>query len=129
MTSVTYYEQHAEAERAKARAYYAANRAVCAAKQRARYHADVELGQQRARESQARRKARNKEVVDAFKSFPCHYCGGTFPSRVMDCHHVSGQKTARITQMVHKGVPVERLLVELDKCVPACANCHRGEHA
>ena len=75
-----------------------------------------------------------REQADAmlaeFKARPCADCGNTFPACCMDAHHVDPRDKAR---QLRRGASLATmhsvmLQVELTKCVPLCANCHRIRH-
>lgn len=43
-------------------------------------------------------------------------------------HINRSEKTDSISQMARRGVAIERLLVEMEKCDVVCANCHAIRH-
>lgn len=74
-------------------------------------------------------RGRVRELVIAFKVLhPCSICG---ESRIpcLDFHHVKGKKEACISTMVSDKVSLEKIRIEMDKCIVVCANCHRMIHA
>lgn len=65
-----------------------------------------------------------RELVIAAKARPCTDCGGSFPYWVMDLDHVPerGEKAFNLSD---PGRSAEEVQLELAKCDPVCANCHR----
>lgn len=69
----------------------------------------------------------NKEsLLNAFKSNGCVACGEPFYG-CLDAHHMRDKRYS-ISELMRHGT-IEMLEVELAKCVPLCANCHRKHHA
>lgn len=98
-----------EKQRAKSRAWHAANREYVRTKNRARL-------------------AERCAIIDAAKSGPCQDCGrDDLPPYCKDFHH-------RDPALKHKEVrlmathSMERLLAEIAKCDVLCAICHRIRH-
>lgn len=59
------------------------------------------------------------------KTVPCFDCKKTYPYYVMDFdHRDAGEKLFEISQHP-KGVTLEDIKSEIDKCDVVCANCHR----
>lgn len=58
----------------------------------------------------------------------CHFCGEK-NSICLDFHHANGEKEFDIGSKQARSSGIERLRVEMDKCVVVCANCHRKVHA
>ena len=49
---------------------------------------------------------------------------------VFDFHHVKRKtKSYTISEMIGSNMSLNRLKVELDKCIMLCSNCHRKEEA
>ncbi len=66
-----------------------------------------------------------KDLIVAYKSVPCHDCGGKFKPHVMDFDHVDGtKKKFNISANVLKQT-MESILEEIAKCDVVCSNCHR----
>lgn len=66
-----------------------------------------------------------RRLVRERKSRPCLDCGISYPYYVMDLDHRDGTvKVESVGNMVGKG-RVKQFLVEIEKCDPVCANCHR----
>lgn len=57
----------------------------------------------------------------------CQQCGETDPV-CLQFHHVDGEKTAGVGEMIAYSYPVGDVLDEIDRCTVLCANCHRTEH-
>ena len=75
-----------------------------------------------------------REQADAllaeFKARPCTDCGNTFPACCMDAHHLDPRDKAIEIRRGASMATIHPVLlqVELTKCVPLCANCHRIRH-
>lgn len=69
-----------------------------------------------------RRKATHDFIDEYKKNNPC-LCGEGDP-RCLDFHHVSG-KIFNIGDAVRHGLSIEKIVLEIKKCVVMCANCHR----
>lgn len=73
-----------------------------------------------------RRRERKQRAID-YLGGKCAVCGYDRCSGAMDFHHISPSekdpKVKRITRWSW-----EKVVVELDKCVLLCANCHREVH-
>ena len=68
---------------------------------------------------------RNKLYVNKYlENKTCVDCG-TSDIRVLEFDHVRGVKIGSIAHSVHRVWPVERLLLEIEKCEIRCCNCHR----
>lgn len=61
------------------------------------------------------------------KNFKCSDCPEDHPACI-DFHHVKSDKIENISTLVVE-CNREKLLAEIDKCIPLCANCHRKRHA
>lgn len=73
-----------------------------------------------------RRKKLKLELVD-YKGGKCEACGYDRCIEALEFHHTDpAEKDFAITAGVVIGL--EKLKVEVDKCVLLCANCHREEH-
>lgn len=68
---------------------------------------------------------RNQIIANAFKDVPCADCGKQYPPCVMDFDHADSIKVDGVAKMIHKAVPIEKLVEEILKCDVVCANCHR----
>lgn len=54
---------------------------------------------------------------------PCIDCGETDPV-VLEFDHIS-EKTIAVSHMNQIGADIDKVQMEIDKCVVRCANCHR----
>lgn len=79
----------------------------------------------------SRIKSRRSEVINlAFKNASCILCGYDRCSNAIEFHHVYPEtKKHNPGDMLKKNFNESRILDELKKCVPLCANCHRELHA
>lgn len=69
---------------------------------------------------------RGKKFIDSHKK-PCVICGES-DLIVIDFHHMhTTQKEYTISKMC--GMALEKIALEINKCVCLCANCHRKVHA
>ncbi len=88
---------------------------------------------QNAEYVKARKEARLAEIKEWFvkyKSlFQCQRCGESDPV-TLDFHHRDpNAKEISLTQAVHNGWSIKRILQEAAKCDILCANCHKRLHA
>ena len=70
-----------------------------------------------------------REWLEEYKShLRCQQCGESrLPT--LDFHHRNPvEKDRAITEAIHRGWSVERILQEIEKCDVLCANCHRKLH-
>jgi hypothetical protein len=58
----------------------------------------------------------------------CVDCSESDPV-ALDFDHGNGLKSRNISEMIHAGVSLENLKLEMEKCVVRCANCHRKKTA
>lgn len=76
---------------------------------------------------QRKRRAEKKAKAVAYKGGKCMLCGYSKSLAALDFHHTDpAQKDADFTQM--KNWLWDRIVVEIDKCILVCANCHREIH-
>ena len=75
-------------------------------------------------QAHAEHRDRLRAVVNEAKSRPCVDCGEEYPYWVMDLDHSRGEKSMGINAAIGR-LSLQDLLVELAKCDPVCANCHR----
>jgi hypothetical protein len=65
--------------------------------------------------------------IDAYKSERgCAFCGEHDPT-CLDFHH-TGDKEHTISHMAYKCFSIEDIMIEIEKCIVVCANCHRKLH-
>ncbi len=77
-----------------------------------------------------------KKSIDTLREFILSYlkintcidCPESDPV-CLDFDHVSGVKTRNIAVLIHAGVSLQNLKLEMEKCVVRCANCHRRKTA
>lgn len=70
---------------------------------------------------------KNKEIVLQAKEKGCQKCGEK-RHYVIDMHHIDpSQKDEEVCKIL-RCCSYERLLQELQKCIPLCSNCHREFH-
>ena len=82
---------------------------------------------EQARRSRKRAIARNRLFIEDHKiKNPCP-CGETEPC-ALSYHHENDDKSGNISDMVNKGYSIKRLLLEIDKCIVLCLNCHSKLH-
>lgn len=60
------------------------------------------------------------------ENFECSRCSEDHPACLV--FHHEGEKELEISHMVSQGFSKDRILQEIDNCVPLCANCHHKEH-
>lgn len=79
--------------------------------------------------SKKKRQLELRELVNEIKKrLKCINCGNT-DYRVMDFHHENkNDKTTEVATMVRRGTAKNKILKEIEKCIPLCANCHRIKH-
>lgn len=87
------------------------------------YYKNKEYEIQRTKE---RRKGIKQWYLDIKAELGCSQCEESHPACI-DFHHI-GEKDEGISRMVARGVSKERVLEEMEQCIPLCANCHRKEH-
>ena len=76
----------------------------------------------------AKAKQEMREWYNQLRStLTCSHCPET-DSCCIDFHHVS-EKDFGLYDAVNAGFSKNRILKEIAKCVPLCANCHRKLHA
>ena len=74
--------------------------------------------------SKSSREKRKKIISDYKESHPCIDCNTYYPHYVMDLDHVSGEKIAKVSDMVRTH-SLNKIWEEINKCELVCANCHR----
>ncbi len=80
-----------------------------------------------SQKSRKRAVKRNRKYVEAYKlDRPCP-CGETEPY-CLSFHHMNGDKTGNISDMVNRGYGLTRIQKEIDKCDVLCLNCHAKLH-
>ena len=70
---------------------------------------------------------KKKEFIDNYKlSKGCSVCGYNKCARALDFHH-NGDKEFNISQT--REISLDRIKIEMDKCIILCANCHSLCHS
>lgn len=59
------------------------------------------------------------------KNEPCTDCKNSFPFYVMDLDHRPGEIKLAVVNKMPGRFGLSRILEEIAKCDPVCANCHR----
>lgn len=72
-----------------------------------------------------RRRQTVMEYVENWKDQPCADCGHTYPPKVMDAHHLEEEAKEEIISRLQRSTTLPKVIRELAKCIPLCANCHR----
>ena len=81
------------------------------------------------RDSQKKSRQTLKQfVLDYLSTHTCVDCPETDPI-VLDFDHITNDKTKNISEMIHSGVSIDTLKLEITKCEVRCANCHRRKTA
>lgn len=95
--------------------------------QKAYYHRNRDYHRKRVKE----RKAQIRYKWAQYKSqVACDVCGFKGDPDVIDFHHIDANtKEFAISDMVANGYSWKRIMEEVDKCRPLCANHHRMETA
>jgi hypothetical protein len=70
------------------------------------------------------KKKKLRLLVDGLKNIPCAECGKSYPSYVMEFHHINGDKAGTIAEMINN-TNSKAVLDEIAKTEVLCINCHR----
>lgn len=82
-----------------------------------------------SRNLQNRRKRQRWFQEEVMKNVVCMLCSEDC-SACIDWHHKDpSKKDFAISQLIKRTTKKDRILEEIKKCVPVCANCHRKVHA
>ena len=68
---------------------------------------------------------RRKQIVEDAKKYPCIICNKDFNPVVMDLIHVDPSPKLYSLSKLFTCASYTRLMEEIDKCAPICANCNR----
>jgi hypothetical protein len=74
-----------------------------------------------------RKEMLKKWLVDYKKTQKCEWCGNN-DHRVLEFHHANNDKEFTVSDGLTRAYGPERMLKEIKKCTPLCANCHRAHH-
>ena len=72
-------------------------------------------------------KEKNLFIVNKAKERGCQKCGEKRPY-LMEFHHRNPDEKANTIAHMIKSSSQEKLILELNKCIVLCANCHREFH-
>lgn len=79
---------------------------------------------------QAELKRRNRDTLWHYKAQQgCVDCGETDPIVLEFDHRDPASKERDISAMLHRGMKLDRIMIEVAKCNVMCANCHRRKTA
>ena len=93
---------------------------------RGHYRRNKELYKARAKAHTKKIRAQTMVAVRELKDVPCADCGESYPYYVMDFDHKENEiKVINISTAVGRGWPLDRVMMEIEKCDVVCANCHR----
>ena len=98
----------------------------CKIAERIRYYKDNKPAHAKYRSGQ--REKRLKRFFDFAKRLACRDCGLVDPI-VLEFDHVRGKKIASVGDLVSGWCSWEKVVREVAKCDPVCANCHRRRTA
>ena len=76
------------------------------------------------RKNQNYRELAREYIRDYLSKHPCTICGETDP-RVLEFHHVRGEKSIEVSRLIGRGASLDALKAEIEKTEVVCANCHR----
>lgn len=75
------------------------------------------------------RQRRIRDQVQDYKlSVGCAVCGYNKCARALQFHHTADDKENCVARMTGSGNSFEKILVEIEKCICVCANCHAEIH-
>jgi hypothetical protein len=79
--------------------------------------------------SKAREKRRKKSslFITKSKGRGCAICGYNICPEALEFHHVNGDKDRIIARL--RDSNIEKIKIEMAKCIVICANCHRELHS
>lgn len=115
-------KRNPEKERQRGKEYYQKNKARVIERTKQWAKDNPEKRREIVREMRNRR---YQEFLKLKESLSCIICGESDPACI-DFHHLDeNQKEYQISDLV---MSREKMVEELKKCVPICANCHRKIH-
>lgn len=68
-------------------------------------------------------------VADIKEKYGCVSCKNEFDSNALDCHHVDPNEKDNLVSYLAQCKSKKKLIMELEKCIVLCANCHRKVHS
>lgn len=85
------------------------------------YKLNSDYYKQKTREKRKQIQKLLREYKDTVSCVDC----GIKDNRIIDFDHIDDNKDDAISTLVTKGFSWENILLEIRKCEPVCANCHR----
>lgn len=97
----------------------------------------------RRKSAAIRWKDKSREFIDLRNTIweyiggKCSYCGFNSHVAAIDMHHIADGKTDTVSNLVTRvaassmsalGTNAYNLIIEVNKCIPLCSNCHRLAH-
>jgi hypothetical protein len=90
------------------------------------------LYKDRSDEYKLRVKERQKQIrlkiAEIKLSAGCSKCGYNKSAKALQFHHTNDDKEHNVSRMAAQGRALRSILVEIEKCVIVCANCHAEIH-
>ncbi|MCL5784001.1 MAG: HNH endonuclease [Patescibacteria group bacterium] len=76
-----------------------------------------------------KRRKRLKDLAIQYKGGKCIFCGYSKYNGALDFHHID--ESSKEFGLSVRGLTRswDKILLEIDKCILVCANCHREIHA
>lgn len=69
-------------------------------------------------------------ILEVFGTLDCSICGYDKCKEAIDFHHLDpNEKDFEISKAQGSNFNRDRLVQELEKCIPLCCRCHREFHA
>lgn len=75
------------------------------------------------------RKLRAEWLLELKSGLQCMRCGESDPVCLEFHHREPSKKENNVSKLVNQAASWERIVMEIDKCVVFCSNCHRKFHA
>jgi hypothetical protein len=99
---------------------------------RKRYHEDAEFRAKhlaRVAKNNEKHRVRQEKVLEEFYRDGCQICS-ELARECLCAHHLDpATKEFNVGDCFRIKVSIKRLVLELEKCVPLCQNCHARVHA
>jgi len=84
--------------------------------------------EEKERSNQRKQKIRQWYQKEVKTKYQCTKCGEDHPATI-DFHHPDGvKKESSISNLISNSASKEKILDEIEQCMPLCANCHRKQH-